>query len=155
MKKTFVIALILCGIFAVRHVSASVGTGIGGGGGTVITLPIVFCGSYPCLRTNTDGDCTMCDCSSVTCPSGQVTNATCGCISSGSSGGGGTTICAKGEYYNDANILKGCIPCPFGGTTSSDMVAKPPITSCYIPAGQDVTDETGTYTFTSDCHYTK
>lgn len=52
---------------------------ISGGGGELQPLPSVFCGVYPCLRYNVNGDCTACDCSGVSCGTNQKLTATCGC----------------------------------------------------------------------------
>ena len=54
--------------------------------------------------------------------------------------------CGAGTYSPDGE----CLSCPGGGTSDAGATD---ITKCYITSGG--TDETGTYTFTDKCYYTK
>ena len=78
--------------------------------------------------------------------------------------------CEEGQYYYDGIelALSGkkceCRTCPSKdgakGTSKntssfSGLVFQPEITKCYIPANTQMTDSTGTYTFTQDCYYSE
>lgn len=67
--------------------------------------------------------------------------------------------CAVGWYGfpwdNDSDTLNGCTKCPGNGTSDESWGHEKDITDCYIPADEPNTDNTGTYKYTSDCHYTK
>lgn len=59
------------------------------------------------------------------------------------------------NYYTTATFPSAsmtCNPCPSSGKSS---VGNTVITGCYIPANTPLTDETGDYTFISNCHYSK
>lgn len=66
--------------------------------------------------------------------------------------------CAAGYYGNATNkgtaceTVTGCRKCPDGGTSKAG--ANTLITSCYIPANTEISDDTGTYIYTEDCKYT-
>lgn len=82
-----------------------------------------------------------------------------------------TVACRAGMYglttnldYNpnktDNNCLKEgskqqCNLCPADGTYpgTSNPGANELIMSCYIPANTEISDDTGTYIYTEDCHY--
>lgn len=66
---------------------------------------------------------------------------------------GTTFTCARG-YYKDGNK---CTRCPssdgvYGTTALSGATS---ITQCYIPSGSQMSDNTGTYTYTSNCYYSE
>lgn len=63
------------------------------------------------------------------------------------------TACKKGYYLTNKAGMTLCEKCPSPGT--SDDGNNTDYTACYIPAGTIMTDETGTFTYTSDCHYSK
>lgn len=119
----------------------------------------MFCGVYPCGYYKAADCCGACDCSSVLCDIGYSVDASCNCVKSGS---GGADKCEKGYYWSGSLSSGFCAPCPNGGTTP-DVVyndnglikLKVEITDCYIPAGQEMTDSTGTYSYTADCAYTQ
>ncbi len=77
-------------------------------------------------------------------------------------GFGECVICDTGGYLDPANASgwgnPNCAPCPttggIQGSTSGDII-NGVITNCFIPRNQPLTDELGTYTFTSDCYYSK
>ncbi len=146
MNKSHIVLSCLVGVFVCTHAwGASSGTGS------------VFCGMYPCLIYNSSGECTKCDCSSVSCPSGQTKTATCGCTSLGGGGGDGVIkrACAVGEYWMSSF---GCVACPMpgtssGGSRSGAVIENPSLADCYIPSGATFTDDTGTGTYTADCKY--
>ncbi len=66
----------------------------------------------------------------------------------------GTTYSCETGYYLSGTS---CLRCPSSGgvygTTSN--YNRSGITSCYIPANTSVTDDSGTYVFTSSCYYTQ
>ena len=79
----------------------------------------------------------------------QVLSADYGeCVKGGSIGGGDIVIkgCGIGEYGDGI----ACAPCPPSGTSN---IGATDITDCYIPAGSDCSDNTGTCEYTEDCHY--
>lgn len=57
------------------------------------------------------------------------------------------TACKPG-YYLSAGT---CVACPESGTSADKNNSG--ITDCYIPADTTITDETGEYTYISDCYY--
>ena len=122
----------------------------------------VFCGVYPCGYYKTADCCGACDCSSVSCDAGYSVDANCICVKSGVGGGDlSKGQCEKGYYWSGSLSSGFCVRCPNGGTTHDVVYGdngfiklKVDITDCYIPAGQDVTDAAGTYSFTTDCAYT-
>ncbi|MCM1294253.1 MAG: hypothetical protein NC311_01680 [Muribaculaceae bacterium] len=78
--------------------------------------------------------------------------------------------CAPGWYgkpYDTpdsiSDYLEGCKKCPATSpvtgapkaTTDTVLGGTLAITDCYIPMNKTFTDRTGTYKYTSDCHYTK
>lgn len=76
-----------------------------------------------------------------TCPS----NANC-------PGGNGSTFYCNVGYYKYGST---CSRCPssggvYGTTASSGATA---ITACYLPSGTTGSDETGSFTYTSNCYY--
>ena len=68
-----------------------------------------------------------------------------------------TTVyqCAVGYYGSSTNGTSGCTRCPASGgvygTTAS--AGSSSITSCYIPSGSNLSDSTGSGTYTGDCYY--
>lgn len=54
--------------------------------------------------------------------------------------------CAAGYYMSSS----GCTRCPGDGDSA---VASWNITDCFIPGGQTLSDETGSYEYISDCYY--
>ena len=63
--------------------------------------------------------------------------------------------CAVGYYGASTNGTSGCTRCPSsGGVYGTSTAGSTAITSCHIPANTAMTDDVGTYTFTSDCYYT-
>lgn len=60
--------------------------------------------------------------------------------------------CNQGYYANRAT----CVKCPSSGGTPGTTAGAgaTSITACYIPYGMSITDETGSYIFTSHCYYT-
>lgn len=61
------------------------------------------------------------------------------------------TACKAGFYLADKGGFKQCEKCPSPGT--SDDRNSTDVTACYIPAGTTMTDNTGTFTYDSNCHY--
>ena len=67
-------------------------------------------------------------------------------------------ICAANYYPNigyygeDPYGSLDCMACPGGGKSAEN--SQRGITDCYIPAGTMGTDETGTFTYSANCHYT-
>ncbi|MDE6481819.1 MAG: hypothetical protein K2L25_03320 [Alphaproteobacteria bacterium] len=66
-------------------------------------------------------------------------------------------VCPIGTYKDTAGTATACTACPssggVAGTTKS--TASTSVTACYIPAGTELSDAGGKYTYTSDCFYTK
>ncbi|MDE5616056.1 MAG: hypothetical protein K2I81_04470 [Alphaproteobacteria bacterium] len=63
--------------------------------------------------------------------------------------------CAPGYYGKSTNGTSGCTRCPAsGGIYGTTVAGATEITSCHIPANTTMSDDTGAYTFTSDCFYT-
>ena len=122
---------------------------------TAVTQPCQLCGSEGCAFYS-------------------VSDKTCCTLCNGSSGGGGTggggtgggstgvcesLSCSEGQYFSSIRPCN-CSSCPSqnGATGTSknndnDKPWHPTITKCYIAANTQMTDETGTYVFTSDCYY--
>ena len=99
-----------------------------------------------CTYRNGTGQCT-CNTSGMMFQHGR------GCVSSG-----GGRLCQSGYYGTNGN----CTPCPTadgftiksaGSTTGGNGGGPTQITHCYIPSGSTATDNTGTWTYTNDCHY--
>jgi len=65
--------------------------------------------------------------------------------------------CQTGYYGTPTNATSGCARCPKMGDTYGTTTGpgKTSITDCQFPANITLTDETGTYKFTSPCAYTK
>lgn len=66
--------------------------------------------------------------------------------------------CADAYYGfpwdNDNDTLQGCSKCPMPGIKTSGTYGRESfITDCYIAANTAQKDTTGTYVYTSDCHY--
>lgn len=67
-------------------------------------------------------------------------------------------ICAANYYPNigyygeDPYGSLDCMACPSGGKSAEN--SQHGITDCYIPAGTMGSDETGTFTYSANCHYT-
>ena len=67
-------------------------------------------------------------------------------------------ICAANYYPNigyygeDPYGSLDCMACPSGGKSAEN--SQRGITDCYIPAGTMGSDETGTFTYSANCHYT-
>lgn len=67
-------------------------------------------------------------------------------------------ICAANYYPNigyygeDPYGWLDCMACPGGGKSAENSQSG--ITDCYIPAGTMGSDETGTFTYSANCHYT-
>jgi len=66
--------------------------------------------------------------------------------------------CAAGYWGSSTNGTSGCDECP--GLDSYHPGKSNPgnntnITDCYIPKNINITDDTGTYHFTSDCKYSE
>lgn len=83
----------------------------------------------------------------VTCTCNESTNCTCECETE--------FRCAKG-YYGEpksANDTGKCTPCPcYGGVCGTTSAAgKTKKTDCYIPSSQSLTDNIGTFSFTTQC----
>lgn len=62
--------------------------------------------------------------------------------------------CAANYYTTAASPSASmtCLPCPSSGKSAIGNTA---ITGCYVPANTPLRDSTGTYKYTSDCHYSK
>lgn len=61
----------------------------------------------------------------------------------------------EADYFTTATIPSEsmtCVNCPFTGKSAIGNTA---ITGCYVPANTPLRDSTGTYKYTSDCHYSK
>lgn len=83
-----------------------------------------------CTKKNIDGSCT------------SVYTYECGC------GRYGTFY-----YADECDTATGdasCKACPDGGKTDAYGTK---ISDCYLPTGTEISDESGTYEFTSNCHY--
>lgn len=66
--------------------------------------------------------------------------------------------CAAGYYGRSLSGSTGCTPCPENGVSvppDGDLVGFTAVTDCFIPSGTEITDSTGTYTYTNDCYYTE
>ncbi len=127
-----------------------------------LTSTTTTCGNSIITHNTCESACAECtDCTSDTSwstavtPTGaelpshqQKTTRTCDC---------GTCVettqyrCAAGYYGNPTSILSICATCPQPGTSAAGSTAK---TSCYIPSGTSMTDNAGTYQFTTKCYYT-
>ena len=67
----------------------------------------------------------------------------------------GMCICAANYYPYTGDDWYGwleCLACPGGGKSAENSQFG--ITDCYIPAGTMGSDETGTFTYSANCHYT-
>lgn len=66
--------------------------------------------------------------------------------------------CAKGAYGTNpkAAPYSGCTQCPNdeNNTPGTSAAGSQSITDCYIPSGTTYSDNTGTWQYTSPCHYT-
>ena len=68
--------------------------------------------------------------------------------------------CAAGYYgtpsYSQLTGYSGCTRCPSsGGVYGTSAAGSTEITSCYMPSGTSMTDDVGTYEYTSNCYYTE
>ncbi len=61
-----------------------------------------------------------------------------------------TYDCVSGYYGASGSFVPTCNECPSGGYSPEGTQR---ITGCYIRAGQNLSDGTGTYTFTNNCYY--
>lgn len=64
-------------------------------------------------------------------------------------------VCPEGTYVHP--LLNSCQTCPassVGGPVTSPGGSRPQIEDCYIPKNNEISDTTGVYIYTSDCHYT-
>ena len=63
--------------------------------------------------------------------------------------------CAKGYYGIAGTTASGCTRCPSldSASATTPSYGSSATTSCYIPSGIDITDNSGTYTFTTNCYY--
>ncbi len=65
--------------------------------------------------------------------------------------------CTEGYYHSGGAQYSDnytCSLCPTPGTSYAfDEKDTGGITTCYIPAGRTLSDETGSYKFTEDCYY--
>ncbi len=57
--------------------------------------------------------------------------------------------CTTG-FYGDGRV---CSPCPAPGTTDAAIYSNQ-ITECFVPANENITDNSGTYQYTANCKYT-
>lgn len=89
------------------------------------------------------------------CPEGTYGTSpnckTCPTFASCPGGNGSIFYCNKGYYKDDTR----CTRCPkydnvYGTTSGSGATA---VTQCYIASGVELSDETGTFTYTSNCYY--
>lgn len=67
----------------------------------------------------------------------------------------GMCMCAANYYPYAGDDWYGaleCVVCPSGGKSNENSQFG--ITDCYIPAGTTGSDETGKFTYSSDCYYT-
>ncbi|MBQ8255568.1 MAG: hypothetical protein IJY99_01210 [Alphaproteobacteria bacterium] len=73
---------------------------------------------------------------------------TCSCVA-----GETSYACVKNKYGSptSATDANACQNCPPNSVTASHGAQS--ITECYLPAGTEYTDATGTYTYTEDCYY--
>lgn len=100
-------------------------------------------------NTSSDGIVTTKSCSnsSLYNPSTKVVSNTCLC-------GVATPQCDVG-YYQSSTRPFACEPCPSSGgiygTTAA--VGATSITECYLPAGREFSDATGSGIYTDDCYY--
>lgn len=63
--------------------------------------------------------------------------------------------CASGYYGSSTNGTNGCTRCPSSnGIYGTSAAGSKLITNCYMPTETILTDETGTFIYTSDCFYT-
>lgn len=62
--------------------------------------------------------------------------------------------CASGYYGVSYDGDSGCTRCPQSGSRyGSSAAGSVNITACYIPENINVTEDSGTYVYVSDCHY--
>lgn len=59
--------------------------------------------------------------------------------------------CAAGYYGSPTSSLSGCTECPSPGTSVAGSNTSK--TDCYIPANTQLTDSSGTFTYTTNCYY--
>lgn len=62
-----------------------------------------------------------------------------------------TYRCAAGYYGTTTNGTSGCTKCPTPGTSTAGTNTS--MTQCYIPAGTEMSDSSGTYIYTKNCYY--
>lgn len=71
--------------------------------------------------------------------------------------GGDCVACAVGTYKSTAGTGTTCSQCAasdgVSGTTATTATTAQ--TSCYIPSGVSLTDDVGSYEFTSNCYYSE
>lgn len=61
------------------------------------------------------------------------------------------STCASGCYGITSNV---CQSCPaIGSISGKSAQGSTNITDCYISANTEISENTGTYIFTADCHY--
>ncbi len=108
--------------------------------------PCFTCTDYPscpgCQRTCTTDMRYTCTCNSGYIP--YYPSEQCECV----------TTCPAGQYGDGVT----CTACPFPGTSQSgtnftNIANNAEKRNCYIPKNTSVTDESGTYEFTSNCNY--
>ena len=64
--------------------------------------------------------------------------------------------CAAGYYGTPTSLSDGCYRCPSSGVVYGTSAAgSTEITSCYMPSETSMTDDSGTFQFTSDCYYSE
>lgn len=63
--------------------------------------------------------------------------------------------CSAGYYQTSVSGgIPICSPCPSLGTLKgTNAIGETAITTCYLPANKDGTDDTGTFHFTAACYY--
>jgi hypothetical protein len=75
-----------------------------------------------------------------------------GCTCTNCSGTVTEYQCGANYYGTATNNSTSCTSCLNNGKKA---VGNGDITDCYIPAGQEISDDTGKFTFDQDCHYSK
>jgi hypothetical protein len=67
-------------------------------------------------------------------------------------GGNGTTFTCVAGYYKNGSECTSCKTAT-GESLATSVAGAAAITNCYIPMNVNITDGTGTYSYTSNCNY--
>ncbi len=127
-----------------------------------ITYPSVLCTPpYPCATYNPDGSCKTCNCSGLTCPSGQTPTAVCTCQSTGGGGPSCPSACpsttpthSESGHYTVRCVKSGTLAtcqysCDKGYYSLNSLSGK--CTSCATATGHSAatTATTGSFSITT------